>query len=213
MIRPYYEQDGITIYNGDCIEILSAMPEFGEHEFDALVTDPPYGIGYAADPIHHGRNHEQKEWDDDPPSRRWMYRLIDRVMYAVVWGGHHYELPASRCCLVWHKPDAAPSMSDVEIAWTNIDKPSQHLSWSIAATNRERVGHPTQKPEAVMRWSLQQLPSPRCHVLDPYAGSGTTLVAAKRLGLSAVGIEIEERYCEIAVKRLAQGALPLEVAG
>lgn len=210
-MKPYYEQSGVTIYQGDCHEILLPMADFADGVFDALVTDPPYGIAYAADPINHERNHTAMPWDDDVLSRRFLYQLIDRTIYQIIWGGHYYELPPARCCLVWHKPDAPPSMSDVEIAWTNLRRPSKLMSWSIAATNRERVGHPTQKPEAVMRWVMGFL-SPGCYVLDPFMGSGTTLVEAKRRQMRVVGIEQDERYCEIAAKRLQQEVLPLEVA-
>jgi DNA modification methylase len=72
---------------------------------------------------------------------------------------------------------------------------------------REYREHPTQKPEPVMRWALLQAPPDVKTVLDPFMGSGTTLVACKRLGRACVGIEIDERYCEIAARRLAQGAL------
>jgi site-specific DNA-methyltransferase (adenine-specific) len=103
-------------------------------------------------------------------------------------------------------------MSNVEYAWTNLNQNSRQISHSISATNHEREGHPTQKPEAVMRWALLQAPESVKTVLDPFMGSGTTLVACKRLGRVCVGIEREERYCEIAARRLQQEALPLEVA-
>jgi site-specific DNA-methyltransferase (adenine-specific) len=126
-------------------------------------------------------------------------------------GGNYFDLPVSRCWLSWHKPDAPPSMGNVEYAWTNLDQNSRQISVSISATNRERVGHPTQKPEAVIAWALAQAPDDVGSVFDPFVGSGTTLVAAKRVGCNAVGIEIQERYCEIAARRLQQDALPFMV--
>ncbi len=122
---------------------------------------------------------------------------------VIIWGGNYYELPLSRCWLSWCKPDAPPSMGNVELAWTNLNDNSRYLIHSIRATNKERVGHPTQKPLRVMRWSLMipDLP-PGSLICDAFAGSGTTLVAAKEQGHSAIGIEISEAYCEIAAKRL-----------
>lgn len=200
-MKPYYEHAGITIYHGDCREILPTLPKA-----DAVITDPPYGAGYAANPIvGKGRtqsNHQAQVWDNRP------FPEIDLIIAAAprvaIWGGNYYALPPSRGWLVWYKPDSPPSMADCELAWTNVDKNAAHFAWSIAATNGERIGHPTQKPEALIRWTAQQIAPNAQTILDPFMGSGTTLVAAKNLGRKAIGIEIEERYCEIAAKRLAQ---------
>lgn len=93
------------------------------------------------------------------------------------------------------------------MAWTNQDRNARLITCTISATNAERVGHPTQKPLAVMMWCLNQFPNAHT-ILDPFMGSGTTLVAAKQLGRRCVGIEIEEKYAEIAAKRLEQEMLP-----
>ena len=211
-MRPYYEQDGITIYHGDCMELLADYMDAREvgRVFDLLLTDPPYGIGFAAQPTtgQRARGQERETWDNrTEPQGLALARAICR--HQIVFGGNYYDLPLSRCWLSWYKPDAPPSMGNVEYAWTNLDQNSRMLSVSIAATNAERVGHPTQKPESLMRWALQQAQDVRT-VLDPFMGSGTTLVAAKRLGKAATGIEREERYCELAAERLRQGALPME---
>jgi len=205
-MKPYYEHAGITIYHGDCREILPGLPKC-----DLLLTDPPYGAGYAANPIL-GKNraskpHEAKEWDGAPVAE--MGEIIKSASYAVVWGGNYYDLPPSRCWLIWYKPDSLPSMADLEMAWVSRDGNAKHFSWTTAATNPERVGHPTQKPEAVMRWCISHFPNAET-ILDPFMGSGTTLVAAKNLGRKAIGIEIEERYCEIAAKRLSQEVFNFE---
>ena len=102
-------------------------------------------------------------------------------------------------------------MGGAEFAWTNQDRNTRYLVQSIAATNPERLGHPTQKPLALIKWCLRQFPGVET-VLDPFMGSGTTLVAARQFGYAAVGIEIEERYCEMAAERLAQGVLDFEFA-
>lgn len=204
-MTPYYEQDGIVIYHGDCRDVL---PSLGR--FDLLLTDPPYGLDYARSPIV-GKGLQQKyarsDWDELAPEAIALARSMCREQ--VIWGGNYYNLPPARCWLVWHKPDAVPTAADCEMAWTNFDKPSQHITWSIAATNKERVGHPTQKPEAVIAWALQHATNVSV-VCDPFMGSGTTLVAAKRIGKQAIGVERDEKFCEIAAKRLAQGALPME---
>lgn len=213
-MTPYYEHGGVTIYHGDCLGVLEHLaPHYGERLFDLLLTDPPYGIGFAAQPTKWQRRAKQQPegWDDSTAGERVaMARSMARRQ--IIWGGNYYDLPPSRCWLSWYKPDAPPSMGDVEYAWTNLNQNSRQISHSISATNRERVGHPTQKPEPVIMWALTQAPQNVRTVLDPFMGSGTTLVVAKRLGKSCVGIEREERYCEIAARRLQQEALPLEVA-
>lgn len=211
-MTPYYEQDGITIYHGDCRDVLGhdAAMRTGRATYDLLLTDPPFGIEFAAQPTKwQRRNNQQPEtWDGETqPEALATVRALCR--HQIVWGGNYYDLPPARCWLSWFKADAPPSMGNVEYAWTNLKHNSRQIAVTISATNHERVGHPTQKPEAVMRWALMQAPQDVQTVLDPFMGSGTTLVAAKRLGRRAVGIEREERYCEMAAKRLAQGALDL----
>ena len=198
-MHPYYDDGQITIYHGDCREIV---PSLGS--WQVLVTDPPFGIGFAAQPTKWQRlaGHEPEAWDNEAPD---ITALVSASMAACVWGGNYFALPKSRGWLAWVKPDAPPSMGSVELAWTSIDRTMKHIIWSISATNAERLGHPTQKPLAVMRWSIAGMPDGV--ILDPFMGSGTTLRAAKDLGRKAIGIEISEEYCEIAVKRLAQGVL------
>ena len=124
---------------------------------------------------------------------------------CVVWGGNYFALPPSRGWLVWFKPDAVPSMSSVELAWTNRDANSRQLSYSIAATNAERIGHPTQKPVRVMRWTIQQLKlPPNSLILDPFGGSGTTAIAALREGHRCIIIEKEPAYVEIIRRRVRE---------
>jgi len=200
-MKPYYEHAGITIYHGDCREVLPTLPKF-----DLLLTDPPYGISFAGQPTKWQRRAGQnpEAWDDVVFNEINMIRKFGRLQ--IIWGGNYYPLPLSRGWLCWYKPDSPPSMGDFELAWTNVDQTARHISYSISATNGERVGHPTQKPEAVIRWAMHQVPE-WADILDPFMGSGTTLRAAKDLGRRAIGIEIEEKYCEIAAKRLSQEVL------
>ena len=202
-MKPYYEEPGITIYHGDCRDILPSLPKV-----DLVLTDPPYGAGYASNPIL-GKNrrsdpHKPQSWDASQVS--YLPLVISHGTDAIIWGGNYYPLPPSRCWFVWYKPDALPSMADCELAWVSKDGNAQHFTWTTAATNPERLGHCTQKPEALMKWCMNKFISAQT-ILDPFMGSGTTLRAAKDLGRKAIGIEIEEKYCEIAVKRLAQEVL------
>ena len=194
---------------GDCRDLL---PTLGR--VDCVLTDPPYGIGYAANPIvgkgKRQSNHERKEWDEAPVD---LSILATLGVPLIIWGGNYYPLPPSRGWLSWFKPDAPPSLSHFELAWTNIDRTAKQFSWSIAATNAERAGHPTQKPVALMRWCLGFVPDATT-ILDPFMGSGTTGVAAVQLGRRFIGVELDEQYFEIACRRIADALsrprLPLD---
>lgn len=226
-MTPYYEHAGITIYHGSALVVLDMFEGLRTESFDLLLTDPPYGIG--ADKGQQGRANRQdgralapsreyiaSDWDHRPAHEA--VALARRVCrWHVVFGGNYYDLPPTRCWLVWDKENGTNDYADCEMAWTNLQKPVRKLTYrwhgmlQEPGCPKEFREHPTQKPEAVMRWALLQAPSDVRTVLDPFMGSGTTLVAAKRLGKVAVGIEREERYCEIAAKRLAQEVLPLEI--
>lgn len=190
--------EGATLYLGDCLEILPTLDKV-----DAVVTDPPYGIGFAAQPTTGGRARGQARecWDNKPAKN--VPDLLKLAPIIVIWGGNYYSLPPSRGWLSWYKPDSPPSMASIELAWTSRDQNARQISWSIAATNRERVGHPTQKPVRVMEWSMEQVHIPSGGVvLDPFMGSGTTGVACVQTGRKFIGIEMEERYFDIACERI-----------
>ena len=209
-MTPYYEQDGITIYHGDCREVLPSVMA------DVVMTDPPYGIGWRP-PSATG----VQEWIDDEtfdPSA-WL-----RVGSAhLFWGANYFanKLPPSDSWLTWVKRPIhvdfsrdMRSYSTTELAWSDFGCKCRFIAhtWdggkrSGEAENRTFC-HPAQKPIEVMEWCMKL--APVGSVIDPYMGSGTTLIAAKLAGRRAIGIERVERYCEIAAKRLSQGVLPLE---
>jgi len=185
-----------VLYLGDCLEVLPTLPKV-----DAVITDPPYGIGFAAQPTNCQRaaGMQPSAWDNERADG--LPALLTLASVQAVWGGNYYDLPTSRGWLSWFKPDAPPSMASIELCWTNRDQNARQISCSIAATNAERVGHPTQKPLAVMVWTLQQVGAPQT-VLDPFMGSGTTGVACMQLGRKFIGIEIHEPYFLIACERI-----------
>lgn len=201
-MTPYHESDGVTLYHGDCREIL---PQLGR--FDLLLTDPPYGLADKLQGGTWGKAFEgkYKDWDAEVPDAA-IANAAECCGNQIIWGGNYCKMPPSRCWLVWYKRDAVQTMASCELAWTSYDANAKVFDWTIAATNAERVPHPTQKPLALMRWCLQFAPNAKT-ILDPFAGSGTTLLAAKLEGRKAVGIEISEEYCEIAANRLRQRLL------
>lgn len=190
-----------TLYCGDCLEIL---PTLGE--VDAVVTDPPYGIGFAAQPTRYQRINgmEPASWDNERPQTA-VNLAISRVRFAIIWGGNYFALPPSRGWLVWSKTGNAPSMADLEMAWTNIDMNARSFEKSVKSASLEKnlqtAAHPSQKPVGLMEWSIGFLPD-AATILDPFMGSGTTGVACVKLGRKFIGIEIEPKYFDIACDRI-----------
>jgi site-specific DNA-methyltransferase (adenine-specific) len=186
-----------TLYLGDCRDVL---PTLGK--VDAVVTDPPYGIGFAAQPTKWQRlaGQQPESWDDAPDQA---VLSLPSLAPCIIWGGNYYALRPSRGWLSWFKPDAPPSMASFELAWTSLDQNARQLKVSIGETNPERVGHPTQKPLRLMKWCIGFLPDAKT-ILDPFMGSGTTGVAAVQMGRKFIGIEREERYFEIACRRIEE---------
>lgn len=208
-MKPYYgPHSGITIYHGDCLDVLPTL------DFDAVVSDPPYGVLAESGSAATRRSGGNKDdgvipWDVAPPPEL-LARLTAKP--ALLWGGCHLSLPATFGYLVWDKQIDGLNFGEVEYCWSNLKFAPRVFRYRAVGVDGGKL-HPTQKPEALMLWCMSFLPKRGIDtILDPFMGSGTTLVAAKRLGRKAIGIEREERYCEIAVKRLAQEALPLEVA-
>lgn len=209
-VTPYYEHAGITIYHGDCRDVFDEWEGLRIHAFDLLLTDPPYGHGekwsggtWASHPMYT----DARRWDRKLPSSH-LLEWVNLCEHAIIWGGNYYRLPPNRCWLAWMKTTPMATLADFELAWTNFDRPAK-CRWENRNSDGPRW-HPTQKPEGLMRWCLRFVPDARS-LIDPFLGSGSSLVAAKAMGLRAVGIDIEERYCEIAAQRLAQEVLPLEL--
>jgi len=214
-VLPYYQDDFVQLYHGDCREITEWLSA------DVLVTDPPYGYAYSSNQegAHQGiviagdssleaRDAALTAWGDKP---------------ALVFGTWKCDIPArTRTVLAWDKGPAS-GMGDLALPW----KPNWEMIYVLgsgfhgrrdsgvltgrtvtwASKGRE---HPNQKPVGLLAKLLAKCPSGA--VADPFAGSGSTLVAAKMLGRRAIGVELEERYCDIAASRLAQDALPFDVA-
>ena len=193
---------------GDCRTVL---PTLGR--VDAVVTDPPYGIGAAArgtigtSRLAPVKDYGAADWDDEPIPHDLILQVIGHARWSVIFGGNYYALPATSCWLVWDKMNTG-DFADCELAWTNLQKAVRRIRfmWNgmLRANGEARGDHPTQKPIGVMEWCIQQLPD-GCHtILDPFMGSGTTGVACARLGRAFIGIEIEERYFSIACRRIEQ---------
>lgn len=204
----YHEQDGIRIFCGDNREIL---PMLGE--YDLMLTDPPYGISVTKMTL--GNAHQKPkstgDWDSAPAAAETLALARSKARLQIVWGGNYLNLPATGAWLVWDKNNGASDFADGELAWTNLGTPLRILKvhWCGSAPKWEETKgkvHPTQKPLGLMRLCLDKADDAKT-ILDPWMGSGTTLIAARDKGLKADGIEINEQYCEAAKQRLSQGVL------
>lgn len=228
-MTPYYKQDGITIYHGDCREILPTLAPV-----DHAITDPPYNVR-AEDIVLEGRSAMRRDfggWDEDWQAEPFLAavgslvrkggtllsftsdRLLSHFREAGGW--------KARGTLVWVKTNPAPHPRPAYVQATELivwlQREGAAAVWNAngytlnvltygACSGWERTEHPTQKPEDLLCALISRHTNDCETILDPFMGSGTTLVAAKRLGRKAIGIELEEKYCEIAAQRLSQGAL------
>lgn len=203
------------LYLGDCLEV---MPTLGK--VDAVVTDPPYGIGfgtfnrtnkdakgnrYKADKYHNG------DWDDSFDFSNFWPTIDGFSCPAVVWGGNYFpclwEEP-TKGFIFWYKRQPCKNFSKGELAWTNINMPAQYIDFAYygnieGGTAASKKEHPTQKPVPVMIDCIGFTKTSGT-ILDPFMGSGTTGVACAKLGRKFIGIEMEEKYFDIACKRIEE---------
>jgi DNA modification methylase len=218
IMKPYYEHKGITIYHGDC---LGVMPEL--ESVDLCLTDPPYGVkrdkgfggsesfGGSGKPIAR-RKFEKDEWDSERPPRIVFDLILRKSQAAMIFGGNFFAdiLPPGTFWIVWDKINTMPTFGDCELIWTNFNRKSvkkiTHQYNGLLGKEDARY-HPTQKPLVLIEKLIADYGMGCKTILDPFMGSGTTLRAAKNLGREAIGIEKEERYCEIAARRLQQEIL------
>lgn len=195
---------------GDCAEALSLAGVV-----DLVLTDPPYGIDYGRAggfSASHGWGQwrENVAWDVERPDRAIFDAMRACSRDQIIWGGNYFTdfLPPTMQWLVWDKGQRDFSLADCELAWTNLDKPVRHITWMWNGMLRKgqeaRNEHPTQKPLGVMEWCINQLPADCATILDPFMGSGTTGVACANLGRQFIGCEIEERYFDIACRRIEE---------
>jgi len=195
-----------------------------DKSFDLAIVDPPYGINAPAmsmgknkNQIRKGRlnsgggklknrllNQSSIGWDDTPPSPEYFAMLRRVACHQVVWGGNYFDLPPSRCVVCWDKQQPWENFSQWEMAWTSFDKPAAMFAISnTCGANQEKKIHPTQKPVALYAGLLNRYAKEGDTILDTHLGSGSSAIAANRLGFEFVGIELDADYFEAAFKRIS----------
>ena len=229
-MKPYYEDDLVTLFHGDCLEISEWLTA------DVLVTDPPYGIAYRQQRQVSGTKHDRKRKQDElraadtllissdksTRARDSALELFGMDRPALVFGSWRMPRPANTVQrLLWVKDDSPWVVGLTQMPWITGDeeiyvcgrsltqfggKPRKgyYITHESRSAASKAVDHPTPKPVGLMESLIEKCPPGV--VADPFAGSGATLIAARNLGRRAVGVELEERYCELIAKRLAQQA-------
>ena len=200
---------------GDCLSIMPTL-----EPVDAVVTDPPYGIGESAGKAKtrtsglassltrahlYLRDYGEDDWDNQTADQA-VQLAISKAKHCIIFGGNYYDLPPTSCWLIWDKKNGASDFADCEMAWTNLSMAVRKIDylWNGCLRRERHIAreHPTQKPLGVMVWCLEKLPATATIILDPFMGSGTTGVACAKLGRKFIGIEQEEKYFDIACERI-----------
>ena len=192
---------------GDATELDDVSRLLDGTKADLLLTDPPYGIGEAAGKnvsrsnLAVAKDYGNKTWDNTTCD---IGIKIARALsnQQIVFGGNYYQLPPTSCWLVWDKENGNNDFADCELAWTNLKKAVRIIRhrWNgMIRKDNEKRFHPTQKPLDVISWAMRHTDGQT--VLDPFLGSGTTLIACEQLDRKCYGMEIDPSYCDIIVKR------------
>lgn len=187
---------------GDCMEVMPTLDRF-----DAVVTDPPYGIGAATGigkVTKQGSDFRNRnQWDSSTPSREVFDNILNISNEQIIWGGNYFDLPPTRCFLIWDKIQPEKfSLAMAEVAWMSVDMNMKIYRLKSMNINKGKAKHhPTQKPLELMEWCLTHIPKAQT-ILDPFMGSGTTGVACVKMGRKFTGIELDPDYFDIACKRI-----------
>ena len=204
-----------TLYCGDSKDIVPKL-----ENIDAVVTDPPYGINennkknLSREKKAKPRDYGEFIWDNSRVDQNIIHLIRQKSRYQIIFGGNYYELPSTSCWLVWDKQNGNNDFADCELAWTNLKTAVRRIYWRwngmIRRGDDERV-HPTQKPLGVMRWCIEKLPKDANTILDPFMGSGTTGVACAMMGRKFIGVELDQKYFDIACKRIEKAYNQLDL--
>jgi len=214
-MTPYYETELGKLYHGDCLQI---MPEL--EPVDLVLTDPPYGFGQNI--VNRGDCPAYKdsyEWNDKPPPDCYFEHLIENFSNLIIFGGNYFPVLWNKPCrgfIFWDKIQCSKNHADGELVWTSFDRNAKQYKFCFSGNRYGWEGringvgkpsnrvHPTQKPTGLIVEILKDYSEQSDVTLDPMIGSGTTAIACERLKRKWIGIEIEEKYCEIAAKRIEQ---------
>lgn len=208
-IGPYHQDE---IYLAESLEAMARIPD---KVVDVVVTDPPYGIGecgkknHSRDRMARATRYAPKEWDHIRLERAYFDEMRRVSNHQIIFGGNYYTdfLSPSSCWIVWDK-DNSGDFADCELIWTSFPTAVRKIKWRWNGMlqedmrHKETRVHPTQKPVALMRWILERYTKPGDLVLDPFLGSGSTVVACHQTQRAYLGFEKDPDYFRIARARV-----------
>ena len=193
------------IYCANCLDLMKDIPD---KSVDLILTDPPFGIGMhiqiGKKKGERGDKWDASDWDNFRPDKRYFDELFRVSKNQIIWGGNYFDLPATRCFLIWDKVQRI-DFADCEMAWTSFGTSARIYSFARSNMQGFRFPerkHPTQKPVPLYQWCIKNYSKETDLILDPFCGSGTTCLAAKMLGRRFIGIDISQAYVDIAEERL-----------
>ena len=203
---------------GDCLEVMKTFPD---KSIDLVLTDPPYGINEnneknaSREKLAKTTDFGHYEWDKNKIGKEFFSEIFRISKNQIIFGGNYYGsiLGDTSCYIVWDKDNGENDFADCELAWASFKSAVRKFKFRWNGMLQEDMKHkepryhPTQKPVEFMKWILDKYSEPTDVILDPFLGSGTTVIAAKQLHRRYIGIEISPKYCEIAKQRLRQETL------
>jgi len=200
----------IELFNIDCMTYMAGLPD---KAFDLAIVDPPYGLG---EKITNGGTWAEKltkadsAWDT-APTKKFFDELRRVSKEQIIWGGNYFDLPPTRCFLIWDKVQHMDTLADCELAWTSLDKNAKIFKHPRNTT--EKRIHVCQKPVKLYEWLLTNYAKPGQRVLDTHLGSGSSAIAAHYFGVDFAGCELDKDYFEAAKKRFEQHTAQLAMFG
>jgi site-specific DNA-methyltransferase (adenine-specific) len=203
----------MQLFNEDCLDVMRRL---ADKSVDLILTDPPYGIGEAAgknksrSKIAEAKDYGNLDWDNATPGAEYFSEIMRVSRHQVIFGGNYFieHLKNSPCWIVWDKDNGENDFADCELAWCSFSSAVRRLKYRWAGMlqqdmkNKEHRIHPTQKPVRLFEWILEKYAEPGWTIMDPFLGSGSTAIAANRLGFDFIGVEREQTYFEAALERI-----------
>jgi site-specific DNA-methyltransferase (adenine-specific) len=190
------------VFNVDCVSYMKELPD---NYFDLCIADPNYGIGIAANPVRQA--HERKDWDNKTPDKEFFDELFRVSRNQIIWGGNYFNLPPTKGFIVWDKKQPTDfTLAMCEYAWTSFDKPAKMFRQHVASNGETKI-HPCQKSVALYAWILKYYANNGETIFDPMVGSGSSRIAAYKMGFDYVGCELDKDYFDAQEKRFASECL------
>lgn len=200
--------DRLTLTNEDNMELMARYPDGW---FELAIVDPPYGIGINSSGRLKRYNNGNNTWDNKTPDKKYFGELFRVSKNQIVWGGNYFDLPPTRCFLIWDKkqPEGI-SFASAELAWASFDKSIKTFYCNPLHTGESRI-HTTQKPVALYKWLLQNYAKEGDKILDTHLGSMSIAIACHDMGFELTGCELDKDYYEAGIKRVKQHISQLQL--